>query len=126
MLVRKTGNQQRELALLIQYAAAMGGIDYAALDKAESDELADLAESAAKQLLNKAETVRLTELVQKCVRLPGYSTAQAAAWLGLSVRGVFHAIEDGRIKPLKPGHDLVIPHEQLERAHEERRYSLTA
>jgi len=124
MLVKEIERQQRELALLLQYAATMGGIDYAALDKAESDELADLADSAAKQLLNKQETVRLTELVQKCVRLPGYSTAQAAAWLGLSVRGVFHAISDGRIKPLKPGHDLVIPHDQLEHANNERRYAL--
>ena len=124
MLVRKTGNQQRELARLLQYAATMGGIDYTALDKAESDELADLAESAAKQLLTKAETVRLTELVQKCVRLPGYSTAQAAAWLGLSVRGIFHAMHDKRIEALKPGHDLVIPHDQLERYHRERPYSL--
>ena len=124
MLVKDTKNQQRQLALLLQYAARLGSVNYAALTAGETDELADLTFSASRLLLDKEETVRLTELVQKCVRLPGYSSRQAAAWLGLSVRAIANAVGEKRIEALKPGHDLVIPHEQLEQYHQERRYSL--
>jgi len=119
MLVRDLRNQQRELALLIKYAAN-GGIQYNALSPDEMDEIADLADSAAKLLLDKREIVRLTELVQQCVRLPLYNRRQAAAWLGLSVSGLRYAYDGGLIAASKPGHDLLFTHAELVRYNRER------
>ncbi|RPJ40114.1 MAG: hypothetical protein EHM35_00480 [Planctomycetaceae bacterium] len=113
-------NQQRELALLIKYAAGANGIHYIALTADEQIEMADLADGAAKLLLDKREIVRLTELVQQCVHLPSYNRRQAAAWLGLSVSGLRYAYDGGLIAATKPGHDLIFAHAELVRYNRER------
>jgi hypothetical protein len=116
--------RQNMAATLIQYAAGVRGIDYKALTDDEQDELLSLAQGAADQILETDDLIRLTVLIQKAVRLQVYTVQQAAAWLGLSTNAVSAAHRESRLNAMKPGHDLVIPHDELERFNRERRYAL--
>lgn len=62
----------------------------------------------------KKEAVKMVGLVQQKVSLDVYSLSQAAAWLGLTERGLKHHVYNTkRIQVAKPGHDLVFIHRYL-------------
>ena len=51
---------------------------------------------------------------QAFVRLPVYTTPQAAAWLGVGLDHVRDAVwREGKLKSMKPGHDRLITHRWL-------------
>ena len=70
------------------------------------------------------ELADMTRLCQEVVKLPIYTVAHAAAWLGLSKRGVVEAYRAGRLPFIKPGREVLFLHEDLVKFAQERRYEL--
>lgn len=126
MLIQDLSRQRGQLQALVRYAAGNGGLRMDGLTDDEQDALFALAEAGDNDdlLRQKKQVVALTKLVQKSVRLPVYTTEQAAAWLGVSVRTLYTAKAEGRIGANKPAHDLLFPHEELEKYQKSRRYPL--
>lgn len=65
-----------------------------------------------------------TALCQIDIKLPIYTVAHAAAWLGLSKRGVVEAYRAGRLPYIQPGREVLFTHESLVEFAKERRYEL--
>ena len=68
--------------------------------------------------LTRKELEALVRGVQECVKLPVYTTTQAAAWLGVGIDRIRDAVwksDPPELKTMKPGHDILVPHEELVR-----------
>jgi excisionase family DNA binding protein len=65
-----------------------------------------------------------TMLCQATVKLPIYTVAHAAAWLGLSKRGVVEAYRAKRLPFIQPGREVLFLHEDLVEFAKSRRYNL--
>lgn len=65
-----------------------------------------------------------TALCQVSIKLPIYTVAHAAAWLGLSKRGVVEAYRSKRLRYIQPGREVLFLHEDLVEFAKSRRYEL--
>lgn len=124
-----TKNQKvatHDLSALIQYAA---GVEAIKPEAQEDDEFFRLVTEIFQAESNGGEAdmktlIELTLLVQRYVELPVYTLRQAAAWLGLSYEAVRDAVYADRIKAIKPGHDLLVLHAQVEGYKAQQRWPL--
>ena len=103
-------SQQTALVDLVLFSGNHGEIDLG------NTEFLDLVAKAYVQQLSLQDLERLTELVQECTSLPVYTTTQAAAWAGVTIDGVRNAIwhtSPPLLKTFKPGHDVLVKHQDL-------------
>lgn len=122
LLMKDLGSHQETLVNMISFARDHGEIG---IDKPEVNEFLDLLDEANKRPLSRAALDRLTVLTRKIVILPIYTLVQAAAWLGVTVDALRHAIwkaDPPLIQSFKSGHDRLITHRELARYAAERRY----
>jgi excisionase family DNA binding protein len=70
------------------------------------------------------DLVEFTRLCQQEIELRVYSVPYAAAWLGLSKRGVVEAYRTKRLPFIRPGREVLFLHEDLVKFAQERRYEL--
>lgn len=123
MRTKQLEDQKQMLLDLVAHAIELGGWD----DFGPREVNAFIEQvNAVRDNGTKEDLVALTHRVQQVVRLDLYTSRMAAAWLGMSVRGVRTAVDGGRLHPLKLGHDLVYVHSDLEQFHQNRRYALKA
>ena len=111
---------QQELVRLVNLATDMGAVD---TTRPEAQELVGWFSAATDRPLNRDELERFNRAVQATVALPAYTTSLAAAWAGVSVAGIAHAIwkaEPPLLGSYKPGHDSLVPHSELVRYHQRR------
>jgi hypothetical protein len=113
--------QQAELLDLITSAIENKHIN---MEAEEMDDFLAMADIALSGKMTKPELAELTRLTQSVVRLPLYTTRQAAAWCGVTQQGIVYAINNGLLNALKPGHDLLVEQSELKRYAGARRYSL--
>jgi len=113
--------QQKALVDLLQFAEDHGEL----MMEPETQEFLNMMIEAEVRPLSREELARLTTLTQELVALPAYTTSQAAAWLGITLNGVRHAIwqtDPPLLKTFKPGHDVLVMHDELVRYAQTRRY----
>ncbi len=70
------------------------------------------------------ELSKNTALCQVNIHLPIYTVAHAAAWLGLSKRGVVEAYRGKRLPFIQPGREVLFLHDDLVEFAKSRRYNL--
>jgi len=101
---------QENVMNLVNYAEQNGGLRL----NGESGSFVEIFTKAANGNLTRSELEDLVSGVQSFVRLPVYTTTQAAAWLGVGIDTIRDAVwRTGKIKTMKPGHDVLVPHEEL-------------
>jgi len=77
-------------------------------------EFVDIFTNGAAGPLIRSDLETLVRGIQAFVRLPVYTTDQAAAWLGVGIDTVRDAVwRSGELKSMKPGHDRLITHASL-------------
>lgn len=121
LLMHNLEGQQAALVDMITFARDHGEL----VNKPEVNEFLDLLDEAGQRPLSRAELERLTALTREVIILPVYTLNHAAAWLGVTVDALRHAIwkaEPPLIASFKGGHDRLITHQELARYAAERRY----
>ena len=122
LLMHDLGTHQKALLDMVTFARDHGELRE---DNPKVNEFLDLLDEANKRELNRTELDRLTSLTREVVILPVYTLNQAAAWLGVTVDALRHAIwkvDPPLIQSFKGGHDRLITHQELARYATERRY----
>lgn len=119
--VRNLERQQAALVRLIAFAEKHGFIPAlnGGFQSPVIQEFVQLFTNGANGApLSRKELARLTDLTQTLVSLPVYTTAQAAAWLGVGIDAVRDAVwksDPPTLKTFKPGHDVLVSHGELVR-----------
>lgn len=113
--VRDTELLQENVLDLVRFAIEHRFI---APDGAQKDEpisqFVDIFTKGCNGPLTRSELGDLVTGVQAFVRLPVYTTNQAAAWLGVGIDTIREAVwRSEKIKTMKPGHDVLVPHVEL-------------
>jgi len=122
LLMHDLEAQQTSLVDMITFARDHGEL---LIGNPEVNEFLNLLDEANKRSLSRAELERLTSLTREVVSLPIYTLVHAAAWLGVTVDALRHAIwkaDPPLIASFKGGHDRLITHAEVARYAAERRY----
>jgi len=110
--VRDTEKLQENVINLVRFALEHKFLDW---DNGSSSkvtqEFVDIFTSGCSGTLPPSDLETLVKGVQAFIRLPVYTTDQAAAWLGCGIDSVRDAVwRNGTLKSMKPGHDRLITH----------------
>jgi len=115
----KVKNIERLQENVIDLAAFAQKHGYLDLDNGTSTvtrEFVDIFTNGCSGPLTTSDLSVLVRGIQAFVRLPVYTTEQAAAWAGVGIDTIRDAIwRNGKLKTMKPGHDVLIAHAELVR-----------
>lgn len=121
--VRDTELLQENIIGLISFARDNGFLELG--DNSPSTFVNEFVQTFTKGCsgcLTLPELETLVKGTQAFLRLPVYTSGMAAAWLGVGIDTMRDAIwRSGKIKTIKPGHDVLITHGELVRFRDERR-----
>ena len=111
----KVKNIERLQENVIELAAFAHKHNFLDLDNGEHSsvtrEFVDFFTKGCSGSLTRRELTVLVKGIQAFVRLPVYTTEQAAAWLGVGIDSVRDAVwRDKTLRSMKPGHDRLVCH----------------
>ena len=108
--VKNTERLQENVIELVSFAHKHDFID---LDNGSPivREFVDFFTKGCSGSLTRRELTVLVKGIQAFVRLPVYTTEQAAAWLGVGIDSVRDAVwREKTLRSMKPGHDRLVCH----------------
>jgi hypothetical protein len=117
--VKDTELLQENILDLIAFANEHRYIQFDGVQDSEVvQSFVEIFTKGATEPLTRPELAQLVKGVQAFVHLPVYTTNQAAAWLGKGMDTIRYAVwrsDPPKMRTIKPGHDVLVPHEELVR-----------
>jgi hypothetical protein len=105
MRIKDLETHQEKLLTLVNFAQKHSKVD---------DYFVKNFTIACTEALPPSELEELNRQVRENVRLPVYTTDQAATWCGLGIDSIRDGIwRNKKLPSMKPGHDVLIQHEDL-------------
>jgi len=113
--VKDTELLQENVIGLVEFANEHRFIDLDGAYESETvQSFVEIFTKGCQEPLTRRELEDLVTGVQAFIRLPVYTTNQAAAWLGVGIDTIREAVwRQQKIKIMKPGHDVLVPHSEL-------------